>query len=103
MRLIRLALERYGAFTDRTVEFRPDARLHVVLGANEAGKSTALAAVTDLLFGFGKSTPYAFLHDMPQLQFQQWRGLAQLFSICSPWLPHLPRPALLCSAAPWCA
>ena len=68
MRLIRLALERYGAFTDRTVEFRPDARLHVVLGANEAGKSTALAAVTDLLFGFEKSTRYAFLHDMPQLR-----------------------------------
>ncbi|MBN6823190.1 AAA family ATPase, partial [Methylobacterium organophilum] len=68
MRLIRLALERYGAFTDRTVAFRPDARLHVVLGANEAGKSTALAAVTDLLFGFGKTTPYAFLHDMPQLR-----------------------------------
>ncbi|KAA0124440.1 chromosome segregation protein SMC [Methylobacterium sp. P1-11] len=68
MRLIRLALERYGAFTDRTVEFRPDARLHVVVGANEAGKSTALAAVTDLLFGFGKTTPYAFLHDMPQLR-----------------------------------
>ena len=68
MRLIRLALERYGAFTDRTVAFRPDASLHVVLGANEAGKSTALAAVTDLLFGFGKTTPYAFLHDMPQLR-----------------------------------
>ena len=68
MRLIRLALERYGAFTDRVVEFRPDARLHVVLGANEAGKSTALAAVTDLLFGFEKSTRYAFLHDMPQLR-----------------------------------
>jgi uncharacterized protein YhaN len=68
MRLIRLALERYGAFTDRTVAFRPDARLHVVLGANEAGKSTALAAVTDLLFGFEKTTRYAFLHDMPQLR-----------------------------------
>lgn len=68
MRLTRLALERYGAFTDRTVAFRPDARLHVVLGANEAGKSTALAAVTDLLFGFEKSTRYAFLHDMPQLR-----------------------------------
>ncbi len=68
MRLIRLALERYGAFTDRTIAFRPDARLHVVLGANEAGKSTALAAVTDLLFGFEKFTRYAFLHDMPQLR-----------------------------------
>ena len=68
MRLTHLALERYGAFTDRTLAFRPDARLHVVLGANEAGKSTALAAVTDLLFGFGKTTPYAFLHDMPLLR-----------------------------------
>jgi len=68
MRLIHLALERYGAFTDRAIAFRPDARLHVVLGANEAGKSTALAAVTDLLFGFGKSTPYAFQHDMPLLR-----------------------------------
>ncbi|MCJ2132531.1 AAA family ATPase [Methylobacterium sp. J-026] len=68
MRLIHLALERYGAFTDRVIAFRPDARLHVVLGANEAGKSTALAAVTDLLFGFEKSTRYAFQHDMPQLR-----------------------------------
>jgi len=68
MRLLSLHLERYGAFTDRTLTFRPDARLHVVLGANEAGKSTALAAVTDLLFGFGKSTAYAFRHDMPLLR-----------------------------------
>lgn len=68
MRLLSLTLERYGAFTDRVLTFRPDARLHVVLGANEAGKSTALAAVTDLLFGFGKSTDYAFLHDMPSLR-----------------------------------
>lgn len=68
MRLLSLHLERYGAFTDRTLSFRPDARLHVVLGANEAGKSTALAAVTDLLFGFGKTTPYAFRHDMPLLR-----------------------------------
>ncbi|MGC5777314.1 AAA family ATPase [Methylobacterium sp. NFXW15] len=68
MRLLNLSFERYGAFTDRTLTFRPDARLHVVLGANEAGKSTALSAVTDLLFGFGKATPYAFLHDMPSLR-----------------------------------
>ncbi|MBE7247972.1 MAG: AAA family ATPase, partial [Actinomycetospora chiangmaiensis] len=68
MRLLSLNLERYGAFTDRTLRFRPEARLHVVLGLNEAGKSTALSAVTDLLFGFGKSTPYAFLHDMPLMR-----------------------------------
>lgn len=68
MRLLSLHLERYGAFTDRVLSFRPDARLHVVLGANEAGKSTALSAVTDLLFGFGKTTSYAFQHDMPLLR-----------------------------------
>ena len=68
MRLLALHLERYGAFTGRSLAFRPDARLHVVLGLNEAGKSTALAAVADLLFGFEKSTPYAFLHEMPDLR-----------------------------------
>ena len=68
MRLLRLDLERYGPFTGRTVTFRPDARLHVVLGANEAGKSSALSAVTDLLFGIETRTRYDFLHDMPQMR-----------------------------------
>lgn len=68
MRLLSLVLERYGPFTDRTVTFREDARLHVVLGANEAGKSSALSAVTDLLFGIETRTRYDFLHDMPQMR-----------------------------------
>jgi len=34
MRLLSLDLERYGPFTDRRIAFRPDARLHVVLGAD---------------------------------------------------------------------
>lgn len=68
MRILALDLERYGPFTDRTVRFREDARLHVVLGANEAGKSSALAAVTDLLFGIEERTRYAFRHDMPALR-----------------------------------
>ncbi|KQP37628.1 chromosome segregation protein SMC [Methylobacterium sp. Leaf104] len=68
MRLLSLALERYGPFTGRTVTFREDARLHVVLGANEAGKSSALSAVTDLLFGIETRTRYDFLHDMPQMR-----------------------------------
>ncbi|KAB1072767.1 ATP-binding protein [Methylobacterium planeticum] len=68
MRILSLDLERYGPFTDRRVTFRQDARLHVVLGANEAGKSSALAAVTDLLFGIEPRTRFAFLHDMPQMR-----------------------------------
>ncbi|MER2268694.1 AAA family ATPase [Methylobacterium oxalidis] len=68
MRLLSLDLERYGPFTGRRVIFRPDARLHVVLGPNEAGKSSALAAVTDLLFGIEERTRFAFLHPMPEMR-----------------------------------
>jgi len=66
MRLRRLDLTRYGKFTDYSIEFgehsagMPD--LHVIYGLNEAGKSTALSAYLDLLFGIKEQTPYAFLH-----------------------------------------
>ena len=62
MRILTLDLDRFGPFTGKRLAFRPDARLHVVLGPNEAGKSSALAAVTDLLFGIEERTPYNFLH-----------------------------------------
>jgi chromosome segregation protein len=55
MRLTTLILERYGHFTDRSLAFRRDAKLHVVFGPNEAGKSSALQAVTDLLFGIERT------------------------------------------------
>jgi uncharacterized protein YhaN len=44
VRLLTLDLERYGPFTGRTLTFRPDAKLHIVYGQNEAGKSCSLAA-----------------------------------------------------------
>ena len=59
MRLLSLELEKFGAFAELRIAFRPDARLHVVYGPNEAGKSTALAAVGDLLFGVPDRSPYA--------------------------------------------
>lgn len=68
MRIERLTFERYGRFADRTLPFRPDAPLHVVMGANESGKTTALSAIADLLFGFGQRTPYDFLHDSKLLR-----------------------------------
>ena len=37
-------------------------------GKNEAGKSTALRAITGLLYGIAKSTPDAHLHRMPDLR-----------------------------------
>jgi uncharacterized protein YhaN len=68
MRLLRLDLLRYGHLTDASLDFPPDAPLVVVLGSNEAGKSTALAAIGDALFGFPQRSPHAYLHDTAQLR-----------------------------------
>ncbi|ASW06165.1 ATP-binding protein [Rhizobium sp. 11515TR] len=63
MRFTRLDILRYGALTDRAIDFRPDARLHVIYGPNEAGKSSALSAISDLLFGFPTAAEQSFLHE----------------------------------------
>lgn len=69
MRFVSLALERYGHFEDCELSFRPGAPdLHVVYGANEAGKTTSMAAVSDLLFGFPTRSPYNFLYDYSLLR-----------------------------------
>ncbi|HUF45129.1 MAG TPA: AAA family ATPase, partial [Aestuariivirgaceae bacterium] len=62
MRLLELHLDRFGCFTDRRLAFRPDAALTVIYGANEAGKSTALAAIADALYGIETRSPFDFLH-----------------------------------------
>jgi len=68
MRLRRLELLRYGHLSDVVLEFPAQPPLHVVYGANEAGKSTALAAIADALFGFEHSTRFDFLHGAPELR-----------------------------------
>ncbi len=68
MKLTRLDLLRYGHLADVALAFPEDAALHVVHGANEAGKSTALAAIADALFGFGHRTDFDFLHGAPALR-----------------------------------
>ena len=60
MRLLGLELEKFGAFDSLSLAFRRGARLHVVYGPNEAGKSTALAAVGALLFGVPERAAYAY-------------------------------------------
>jgi uncharacterized protein YhaN len=69
MRFSKLALERYGRFEGCELDFReaqPD--LHIIYGPNEAGKTTSLAAVSDLLFGFQTRSPYNFLFDYSLLR-----------------------------------
>ena len=64
MRLQRLDLIRYGHFTDRLIELPVGkADFHIIFGPNEAGKSTALSAIEDLLFGIPMYSPYGFMHD----------------------------------------
>jgi uncharacterized protein YhaN len=69
MRLSALDLVRYGRFADTRLEFpRLDADFQIVFGPNEAGKSTTMAAIGDLLFGFPHSTPFDFRFDKPLLR-----------------------------------
>lgn len=63
MRFDELHLLKYGNFEGCDLTFpRQPIDFHVIFGANEAGKSTTLAAVGDLLFGFphGISQNYRF-------------------------------------------
>ena len=63
MGVTRLELRRFGPFTDRLLDLEdPAVRLHLVVGPNEAGKSTARAAVGDLLFGIHERSSYDFVH-----------------------------------------
>ena len=71
MRLRRIDLLRYGRFTGVSLDLplpdrQPD--FHVVFGLNEAGKSTALLAIEDLLFGIPPNSRLNFLHAYPDMR-----------------------------------
>lgn len=69
MRIRELKLIRYGKFTDRTLALPArDRDIHLIVGPNEAGKSTVRSAISDWLFGIPMRTPLAFLHPMPELR-----------------------------------
>lgn len=87
MRFRDLRLIRFGRFADTTLDFGPQAggqgALHVILGANEAGKSTTLRAVRSLLFGFHPQCDDAFLYPYGLLRvgatLERECGSVQLF------------------------
>ena len=69
MRINRLDMFRYGRFTDTSLEFpvqNPD--VQIVFGPNEVGKSTALAAIEDVLFGIPHNSVLNFLHDYASMR-----------------------------------
>jgi len=69
MRISQLDLIKYGKFTDETLRFPSAGQdFHVIVGPNEAGKSTIRTAVSELLFGMKLQTPLDFLHATPELR-----------------------------------
>jgi uncharacterized protein YhaN len=69
VRISSLDLMRYGLFTNTPVNLPQAQRdFHVIVGPNEAGKSTLRSAIVDLLYGIPRNTVHAFLHPMPDMR-----------------------------------
>ncbi len=71
MRLTELNLLAYGKFTDCERQFpRSEHDFHVIIGPNEAGKSTVRRAIRELLFGMERQSPLGFLHPQSDLKLK---------------------------------
>lgn len=70
MNLLELHLKAFGPFTDRRLVLSEGAPtgLCVIYGPNEAGKSSVLRAVHDLLYGIPVRSTDNFLHDYPKMR-----------------------------------
>lgn len=69
MRISELQLRAFGPFTDRTLSFSNDGQgLFVLFGENEAGKSSALRALRDLLFGVPNTTRDHYQHGTTKMR-----------------------------------
>lgn len=85
MRIESLELTAFGPFTDRRLDFQEGTcGLHLVYGANEAGKSSALRALRDALFGILDRSTDNFLHRHPDLRigmkFRSRDGVVKQFT-----------------------
>ncbi|MFO0723027.1 MAG: AAA family ATPase [Myxococcota bacterium] len=107
MRLLSLDLAAFGPFTDRRVDLSGGAQgLHLIYGDNEAGKSSALRALVDLLYGIPHHSGDAHLHGGPRLSIggtlqlrsgtalQIWRRKGTKHSLSGPDQSPLPESAL---------
>ncbi|ABK46025.1 conserved hypothetical protein [Magnetococcus marinus MC-1] len=70
MRINHLTLSRYGHFTDRHLPLGHPSNLTLLVGANEAGKSTTLHSILDLLFGIEPRSSYNFLHNYHDMRLE---------------------------------
>jgi uncharacterized protein YhaN len=69
MKILNLHLIAFGPFTDLDLDFTGNqADLQIIYGPNEAGKSSALRALTGWLFGIEHNSPDNFIHDYQQFR-----------------------------------
>lgn len=69
MRIREIRLIAFGPFTDGVLRFESgNTDFHIVYGRNEAGKSSALRALRQMLFGIPLRTPDSFQHPNPSLR-----------------------------------
>lgn len=69
MRILSLDLIAFGPFSAKRLDFSAGREgLHIVYGPNEAGKSSALRALRQLLHGIPERSADAFLHPFPKLR-----------------------------------
>jgi uncharacterized protein YhaN len=69
MKIRQLDLLAFGPFTDASLSFdKGQHGLHVVFGPNEAGKTSALRALRQFLFGIPHNSSDNFLHANPNMR-----------------------------------
>jgi uncharacterized protein YhaN len=69
MKILRLELRKFGPFTGETLTLAEgNFGLHVIYGRNEAGKSSALRALTQLLYGIPHTSADNFVHPYADLR-----------------------------------
>lgn len=69
MKILEIRLTAFGPFTDTVLDFSQDlGGFHVVFGPNEAGKSSALRALQNMLFGIPLRSPDNFRHTHNRLR-----------------------------------
>ncbi len=69
MKILRLDLRAFGPFSEVTLDLAAgNEGFHLIYGRNEAGKSSALRALRNLLYGIPGNTADDFIHNKPNLR-----------------------------------
>ncbi len=69
MKIASLKLKAFGPFTDRELDLSAGHQgFHLIYGLNEAGKSSALQAIHDLLYGIDVRSEFDFVHPYREMR-----------------------------------